>query len=102
MLSANHPYLAERVLTNHVLKCFEDQWAPNLSHRFDLLAGMCKFINRGLLPFCPEQGEAGLYTLKRAAAFMKKIAVLIKTACVEGIKDAEHELDKKSRIQRDM
>mgnify|MGYP001052977978 CR=1 FL=1 len=47
-----------------LVKLFEDQFAPQLSHKVDTIK---------------EQCDSGLYTLKRTHTYLKKVVLMIKT-----------------------
>jgi hypothetical protein len=67
---------------------FEDNFGPNLTHKID---------------YIKDQVEAGQYTIKRIAFFLKKVCALIKVTSGEGVKATEHEISsKKSRIDHDL
>jgi len=70
-----------------LLKMFENNFAPNISHKMELIR---------------EQSENGLYTIKRAGAYLKKICAMIRALAAEAIKTTGHELEKKDRLERDM
>lgn len=46
------------------MKLFEDNFAPNLVHKLDVIK---------------DQVESGMYTVKRLAQYLKKVVVALKT-----------------------
>lgn len=61
-------------------------FVPNLRHQTTLIQ---------------EQVDSGLYSLKRYAFYLQKLAKTMKPALTEMIKDTEHEAEKKQRAEKD-